>query len=176
LRRLAPAALITLFAIASPACKRKSVDPAAVSSAGESLPLISVVKVNDPAASAQLVRGFHQLEGNTWRWTMRKFTVALKPPPGSAQTGARLSLQFTIPEIAFNSMGATTVTAVINGLALAPETCSKPGDYVYARDVPGSALGGDVVVVDFASDKGFSVPGDTRELALIAVSVGLESK
>lgn len=176
MRRLALSVLIALLALASPACKRKPKTQDQPASEQPALPLVSVVQVNDPAASAQLVRGFHSLEANSWRWTMRKFTVALKPPPGSAQNGARLSLKFTIPEIAFKQMGPTTVTAVINGLALPPETYSKPGDYVYTRDVPASALGGDVVAVDFASDKGFSSPGDARELALIAVSIALAPK
>ena len=134
------------------------------------------MKVDDPATTAQLVRGFYALEGNSWRWTMRKFTVALKPPAGSAQNGARLSLKFTLPEAGFKQMGPTTVAATINGLSLPPETYSRPGDYVYTRDVPGSALSIDLVTVDFTSDKSFAPPGDARELSLIVVSAGLEPK
>ncbi len=170
-------AFIVLLAIAPSACKRKA---RGKNPEGQLLPdpgpLVSVVHVNDAAVSGQLVRGFYELESNTWRWSMRNFTVALKPPPGAAQNGARLGLQFTIPEIIANQVGSMSVRAVINGLPLPPATYSKPGEYIYSRDVPATALSGDAVIVDFSCDKSVSPPGDVRELALIVLSIGLERK
>jgi hypothetical protein len=166
--------LILLFTTIVPACQRRKHDPAALVPEPNT-PLVSMVNVNDPAASAQLVRGFYSLESGTWRWTMKKFEVALKPPAGAAENGARLSFRFTIPEVIFTRLGAITVNATINGLALRPETYLKPGDYTYIRDVPASALHGDAVAVEFASDKGIApTADDVHEFALVAVSMGLE--
>ncbi|HEY6346628.1 MAG TPA: hypothetical protein VIY49_34490 [Bryobacteraceae bacterium] len=140
-------------------------------------PLASVVNVNDPATPAQLVRGFYAVEGGAWRWTAKDFEVALKPPPDAAEKGVRLVFRLNAPEAVISKFGAITLSASLNGLQLAPETYSKPGDYVYSRDIPATALKGDAVVAEFHSDK--SMPpsvGDRRELALIAVSFGLESK
>jgi hypothetical protein len=165
-----------LVLLLATSCKRTRQDPGALipEKAG---PLVSVVDVNNPAASAQLVRGFHTLEAGTWRWTMKQFEVALKPPPGAAEKGARLSFKLAAPEAIVSKMGPITLNATINGLALKPETYSTSGDYVYARDVPASALKGDAVVVQFDSDKGIGPSADdARELSLIAVSIGLETK
>jgi hypothetical protein len=167
--------VLVLIAFAPSACKRRRTTHALAVETGGAL--VSVVNVNDPVASAQLVRGFYPLEVNTWRWTMQKFTVALKPPPGGAQNGARLSFKFSFPEVIFTKLGPMRLSATINGLALAPESYSKPGDYVYSRDVPASALSGDAVSVEFVSDKALPpTGGDARELALIAISIGLETR
>ena len=177
MRRLAPAALIALLTCVAPGCKRQTKAPEAEQPASDRpTELRSAIAMNDGAASAQLVKGFYTIENGSWRWTMRKFSVALKPPQGAAQNGARLNLKFTLPESAFKQMGPTTLTATINGLPLPPETYSKPDNYVYTRDVPPTALPGDAVTVDFTCDKGFTPPGDARDLSLIVVSVGLDPK
>jgi hypothetical protein len=168
-------ALLVLIALAPSACKRKRRTQALA--AEPSAALVSVVNVNDPVASAQLVRGFYPLEVNAWRWTMQKFTVALKPPPGAAQDGARLYFKFSFPEVIFTKLGPIRLSATMNGLALPEESYPKPGDYIYSRDVPASALAGDAVSVEFVCDKALPpTGGDARELALIAISIGLEPR
>jgi hypothetical protein len=174
LRRLTACGLVGLTALAG--CKRARHDANALVPE-RSAALASVVNVNDPATSVQLVRGFYAVEAGAWRWTAKDFEVALKPPPGAAEKGARLVFRLNAPEAVISKFGAITLRASLNGLQLAPETYSKPGDYTYARDIPATALKGDAVVADFHSDK--SLPpnvGDSRELAVIAVSFGLESK
>jgi hypothetical protein len=173
MRRLTNAALLLVVALTG--CKRAAHDAKALVPE-QNAPLVSVVNVNDPAASAQLARGFYSLEAGTWRWTMEDFEVALKPPSGAGENGARLNFRLNAPEPIISKFGAITLTATVNGLALAPETYAKPGDYVYARDIPPSALKGDAVTVEFHSDKAIPpTANDSRELALIAVSIGLES-
>lgn len=167
-------ALVALTALAG--CKRARHDSNALVPESNAA-LASVVNVNDPATSAQLVRGFSAVEGGAWRWTAKDFEVALKPPPGAAENGARLVFHLNAPEAVISKFGAITLSASLNGLQLAPETYSKPGNYVYTRDIPASALKGDAVVAQFHSDK-FMPPSasDRRELALVAVSFSLESK
>src|SRR5262249_40596237 len=103
--------------------------------------------------------------------------VTLKPPPGATESGARLSMHLSVPEPILAKFGPVTLKATINGLALAPQTFSKAGNDVYERDVPAAALKGDTAVVEFACDKGIApTENDARELAIVAVSIGLEQK
>lgn len=165
-----------LVVVALTGCKRSAHDAQALIQEPSGT-LLSVVSVSDPAASAQLVRGFYGLEGNTWRWTAKQFEVALKPPAGAADNGAKLSFHFNVPGAIVEKFGPVTLNAALNGMPLAPETYSKPGNYVYSRDVPAAALKSDAVVVQFSSDKGIAPSaGDQRELALVSVSFGLEPK
>lgn len=172
MRRLALTAVV--LSIAS--CKRSAPNPSALVT-DHAAPLVSIVQVKDPAASAQLVKGFYPVEAGAWRWTMKQFEVVLKPPPGAAENGAKLNLKLAVPEAIISKVGPVTLGANINGLALPPETYSKSGDYEYTRDVPAAALKGDAVAVQFSSDKGIGpTSDDARELSVIAVSVGLEPK
>jgi hypothetical protein len=166
-------ALMALAAILPAACKRAKKPP--LETVEQSANLLSAVQTSDPAASAQLIRGFYPPEASAWRWTMQNFSVALKPPPGSAQKGAKLNFKFNFPEPIFKKVGTLTLNTTINGLKLPPEMYSMPGNYTYSRDVPASALSGDAAAIDFACDKVFPPTGDDRrELALVAVSISLE--
>ena len=171
MRRLTAAPLLFMMALAPAACKRSP------SHAQPGPELLSVVPVDDPHAATQLGEGFYSLEGNTWRWTAGKFSVILKPPPGASQDGARLELKLNLPDIILQQLGAVTLSATAGGSRLKPEKYPQAGSFVYARDVPASALGGDSVSIEFATDK--MIPAgklEKRELALIVTSVGLISK
>jgi hypothetical protein len=175
MRRLSLATpLLVLLVFASTNCRIKKKAAKAAEDDGQ---LVSMIHVGDPRGSAQLNRGFHGLENQSWRWTMKNFTATLRPPAGAAQKGAGLELKFTIPDVMFNRVGAMTLDARINGIDLGPQTFSSAGDYTYSRDIPATALASDAVAVDFAVDKGLP-PGDPdpRELAVIVTSVGLISK
>ena len=132
--------------------------------------------MDDPHASAQLVRGFYPPEG-TWRWTQGKFSVILRPPPGAAQYGARLELILNIPDVVIRELDSVTLSATIGGNRLAPQKYPDPGNQIYSVEVPASALPGDSVTVEFATDK--AIPAgkiEKRELALVVTSVGLVTK
>ncbi|MGA3203987.1 MAG: hypothetical protein ABSF12_15980 [Bryobacteraceae bacterium] len=173
MRRLAAAvALLALVALAgSTGCRRKKKVKAREDG------LASVVNVADPADSAQLVRGFSNVEADAWRWTTSKFSVVLRPPAGSAQNGAVLQLAFTLHDTVVKKLGPVTVTATVNGTPMGSETYSQAGDYTYSKDVPASALGADVVTVEFSTDKSLAPTDvDKRELALIVKTIGLVGK
>src|SRR5262245_4445592 len=95
--------------------------------------LASVVHTADPQSALQLLKGFHEVEQNSWRWTMSKFAVTLKTPPGSASKGATLRLQFTIPEAVTQRVGAVSLTARAGGSPLGAEKFEKPGEHAYIR-------------------------------------------
>jgi hypothetical protein len=127
----------------------------------------------DPRASAQLVRGFHQLEQNSWRWTMGKFTVVLKSPPQAARNGATLTASFSVPDPLIQRLGTLTLTATVEGRTLQTATYSAAGEVTFKAAVPAPEFKAEAVTVDFALDK-FLAAGvaDSRELGLIVTSIG----
>jgi hypothetical protein len=136
----------------------------------------SMVQANDPKASKQLVQGFHEVEQGRYRWTMGHFSVSLRPPLHASERGARLILKFGVPEPVIAKLKSIKLSASVDGLALPEETYSKPGVYVYARDVPAQALGKRMVAASFALDK-WLPPGDPdrRELGVVVTAVGFEA-
>jgi hypothetical protein len=179
MRRLIFIALVLSLAMTSGACKRKRKPQVKVDLTDESgtQQMLSTLSVADPRGTPQLVKGFFGLEDNQWRWTTSKFAVTLRPPAMAAQKGATLVFKFSIPDPVMAKVKSTTLSATVNGTATAPQTYTKAGEYVYSRDIPASALGGDSVMVEFSLDK-FLPPSaaDQRELAVIATSIGLEAK
>lgn len=173
MRRLAAAmAAVVLF---TSGCRIRRHRPR--ESASPENQLVSVVNVADPRAAVQLTRGFYDLENDSWRWTAKSFTVTLRPPANASSAGAKLQLNFTIPNVMLNRVGPMSMDARINGLDLGAETYSQAGDCTYTRDVPPAALSGDAVAVDFHVDKGLPPSAkDTRELAVIVTTVGLIPK
>ncbi len=139
--------------------------------------LASMLAMSDPKAPTQLLDGWYGLEDKAWRWTAGHFAVLLRPPTASAQNGATLKLQLSIPQALIDRVKTTTITATIKGTALPPETYTQTGAFTFARDVPASLLGEDSVKVVFSMDK-FIAAGtvENRELGLIVTAVGFEPK
>lgn len=165
---------VTLLAIVG--CKReqRAIERATVEEQPE---LATFLHVADPKTSFQLLEGFYALEGNTWRWTAKKFSVVLRAPAAAEQKGATLKLKLNIPEAVASRIGPQTLTAEAGGITLAPQRFETAGDYEYVRDVPPHAFRRDSLIVNFALDKALP-PGDVdqRELGIIVVSVGLDPK
>ncbi len=177
LTRLWALGLMVAMGLTASGCKRKKIAP--VKPAGPQ----SVVAMNDAAVAGQLKSGFYGLEVGTWRWTARSFAVELAPPADAATKGARLHLNFTIPDAAIAKLGPIQVGARLSsagelGMTLEPEHYAAAGSYDYARDIDAGAFQRKgPVTVEFTCDKAIPPTGDDRrELALIAVSVGLEPR
>jgi hypothetical protein len=174
---LIPLALIPALLLAPAGCKRKRRQQTQAGADEPVMGLATVLNTADPRIAPQLVRGFHPVEGNAWRWTAGQFTVLLKPPAGAEKKGAILVFKFTIPDTVIQQLKPLTLSASVNGTTLPPETYSAPGDQTYSRDVPGPALKGDSVTVEFALDKHLPPQGmDQRELGVVASMIGFEAK
>ncbi|MBZ5622133.1 MAG: hypothetical protein LAQ69_25905 [Acidobacteriia bacterium] len=177
LKRALPAcALVVTLALTPMGCKtRKVAEQQTVEEPPPSL--ASIVHVGDPKAAGQLLSGFHEIENHAWRWSMRQFSVVLRPPPGSAQRGAILTLKLTLPAVVLQTEKTISLSASIDGHPLPAETWSQPGAFVYQRDVPATLLTGDAVRILFVLDKALP-PGekDARELGVVVSTVGLELK
>ena len=139
--------------------------------------LLPAVNMGDPKAEKQLLSGFYAIEANAWRWTGKDFSVALKPPMGSAAQGAILDFELSAPQAAIDKLHSVTLSATVNGNALAPETFSQEGAASYKRELAANLLGGDLVRIDFHLDKAMPpANGDMRQLGVVARSVALEAK
>ena len=170
-------ALLLALAFTSPACKhRKVAERQTVEETGAPT-LGSTIHMGDPRAVMQLARGFHDIEAHAWRWTMRQFSVYLRPPRGSAQKGAVLTVNLTVTPAILEIEKTISLSASVNGNKLGDETWSTPGNYIYKCDVPATLLTGDAVRVDFELDKALPpTEKDARELGLVVSRVGLELK
>ncbi|HEY2012342.1 MAG TPA: hypothetical protein VGH38_02525 [Bryobacteraceae bacterium] len=173
--KLLTAALLVGLALAAPGCKRhKAPPPAAETTTSD---LAAGVHMGDPKVADQLVVGFHDIEANAWRWTNKEFSVVLRPPTGSAQAGAALIMNLTVPPVTIDKLTQVTLTPSIHGTALPSQTYNKAGDYVYQCDVPGTLLQGPSVRIDFQLDKAIPPSGaDQRELGLVVLGIKLTLK
>lgn len=159
---------------------RRSVLMALLASAGcrsGNSDLAEVINVADEGLAPQLLRGFHGVENNSWRWTQAKFAVALKPPK-KIDNGALLMMRYNLPEAVFAQRKEVTLTATIEGIPLPPEKITKAGAGEFRRDVPADALRGKrAATADFEVSPA-SPPGETdgRELGLIVDTIGLLKK
>ena len=164
--------VLALAVVTLAGCKKSKKDVQYVEEGASQL--MSAVNVADPKAAIQLLRGFHDVESGAWRWTGPKFAVALRPPKQVPAEGAKLFMEYTVPELFLQKVPKTTLTIFVNGKALESEVITKAGSATLERTVATDLLKGDVVTVDFALDQ-FLAAGsvDQRELGLIVSAVGL---
>src|SRR5258706_7820763 len=95
LTRRAICAMVLVTVALAPACKGRKVRSGATDE--ETPRMASVLNMGDPKAEPQLVTGFYGVEAGAWRWVAKQFTLTLKPPFGSAQKGAKLTVKLTVP-------------------------------------------------------------------------------
>jgi hypothetical protein len=169
-------ALSVILLFAPLGCKRRKVR--AQATVEEAPGLASTIHLGDPRMAAQIVSGLYGVENGAWRWSARRFAVVLRPPAGSAQKGAILRVKLTVPPVIAEREKSVTLTAAVAKSPLPPETYSKAGDYTFQRDVPANLLtGSDPVRVDFELDKALAPSdADSRELGVVVLAIGLESK
>jgi hypothetical protein len=135
------------------------------------------IQVAAPNAAPQLISGWWDVEDHAWRWTARRFAVVLRAPIGSARRGATLRFRFTLPDVIFSHFKEVTLSVSLQGQSLLPETYHQPGAVLYSREIPVGLVSTPSVRLDFELDHSFSPGnGDSRDLGLIARSLGLESR
>ena len=162
--------ILTLVAATAllPGCKRKPpVTVQMTEEGGGSAALASVVHVADPKTSVQLIKGFYDVEQNSWRWTTGKFSVALRAPAGPAQKRREADTAILAPRSGAQDRQVLTISAKANGVDCA-RNFHQAGDWEYTKDVPASAFTNESVMVDFTLDK-FLTAGsvDARELGVV---------
>jgi hypothetical protein len=164
---LGSALLACAFGLTS--CARSS---GAIKEAPEQL--LSVFLMSDPVALPQLVHGFWQLEGGSWRWAAKRSRVVLQAPPGASTRGATLELHFSIPKESIDAADQVTLEATVNGMVLPSVAFAETGPTTFWRVVPAEAFQTNPVTVEITADRALNaIPGDDRELAIITTKIGL---
>jgi hypothetical protein len=142
---------------------RGLVDRAKVELVAQSEPRLSYLRMNDPAASEQLLSGFYQVENNAWRWMAPEAVAVLKVP----ERVTRFELMLTIPDAA----PARRIRVAINGIMAANQTYLAPAGYTLTAPVSNLAAG-TAPLVTISVDKGFQAPPDDRKLGVIVQELG----
>jgi hypothetical protein len=137
-------------------------------------PVSSEVPANDSRVTAQLIRGFYELESGAWRWTMPKFAIRFLVPAGAREKGAILHCDVVLPEVIFKTTGPLALTATAGGQSFGAQPLGQVGDHALRYAIPPQALTTPTVTIEFSLDKALP-PGaaDPRELGLIFVKSGL---
>jgi hypothetical protein len=128
----------------------------------ERKPSLTDLPMNAPEAEQQIVSGLYQLESGQWRWMSQTATILLKPPDQPTP----VTVHFTIPA----ASPARQVTIALNDHTVASQTYSAPGTYSLSSSPMEPE--GDTAKLTVTVDKSFSVPGDSRQLAIILTDVG----
>ncbi len=169
------ALFLLALAVTATACKGRH-NRVTVQNEEDTAPqMASLIRMNDPKASAQMLSGFYGLENNSWRWTSGKFSVLLRTPPIAAAQGGVVTFAFSLPDIVIQKLKTVAITASVNGTKLKSARFDKPGANIFTADVPPALLTGDSVRVDFALDKTVPPDVDKRDLGVVAASVGISS-
>jgi cephalosporin hydroxylase len=135
-------------------------------------PKVYEMLVADRTLSKRLLRGFYAgTEG--WRWTGRRFAVALDVPP-PADVNALLELDFNAPVELMNDVGSVTVSARVNGGDVGKAKYAKEGRYLLRFNVPPTLLKTSPALVEFELNRSSKEPGSGRERGLIVVTVALK--
>jgi hypothetical protein len=166
--------LIESLCIVTMACK--PITPIRLQPTIEDSALASSIRFSETAKADQLLRGFYDIQSGSWRWTAPQFAVVLGTPAGAATRGARLTLEFALPDVSIASLRNMTVAAKIGDLPLPPETYTTPGPHQYRQEVPASAFVKQGTTVEFSVDKFLTPPNDGRNLALVVTAIALDPK
>ena len=125
--RLCCSLMLMALVLAPMGCNKKKVRVGATDE--ETPKMLSVLNMGDPKVEPQLIKGFHGIEAAAWRWTEKQFTVALRPPFGASQKGAKLTVKLTIPPVTIEKLKNVALSATAGGsTALPPETYTTAGD------------------------------------------------
>jgi hypothetical protein len=172
----APRFSLVILALIATACNARH-DRVTVQNEEETATrMASLVRMNDPGTTAQMLSGFYNLENNSWRWTSGKFSILLRTPPGAAAQGGVVTFAFTLPDVVIQKLKSIAITASMNGMNLNSAEFDKPGPNTFTANVPPALLTGESLQVDFALDKTIPPDVDKRALGVIANSIGISTK
>jgi tRNA (mo5U34)-methyltransferase len=124
--------------------------------------------------TAGLLKGWHQLEEDSWRWTERCFSVEMQVPEDPEDlSSAKLELHFVYPDYLKQRIESLRLKASIGEILLGEAQYSTSGDHIFRAPVPAGLLRGRTVIVTFELDR--AIPPDSvdgRERGIVALNVG----
>lgn len=119
-------------------------------------------------SNVDLVEGWHPVDGESWRWTERRFSLRL---PAELDKPARIAVEFFFPQVVFDHAGAVVLSCALNGVLLEPLTFDAPGNRTFIRALPSGARG---QLLEF-NLSGYLPPTgeDLRELGVVVSAIRL---
>jgi hypothetical protein len=118
--------------------------------------------------------GFYPPEPGGFRWTKREFSARFNLSIPYA-TGSELQMRLYVPEDTIRKLGSLTLRATFGGHPLAPQTWSRPGLYVFTRELNDAWITKGENEIAFSVDKAMPAPAsDKRELGLIVREISVE--
>ena len=117
--------------------------------------------------TVDLLHGWHGIEGGSWRWTERRFAVAIDPA-----APARITLNVAVPELLIDPLGPITLRALAHGEDIVLDCYDKTGRFELIADVPAGTSR-----VDFETDKWLAPDSrDGRERAIIVSAISVTQR
>lgn len=168
--------IVFAMLITAAGCRRE--EKIKIEATDESQPVLtSTVLAADPKSAMQLIKGFHGVEQNAWRWTTGHFAVTLQLPAGASERGATLVMKFSTPDAVMQKLKKTTLSAEVQRTKVGSAIYTSAGDQTFRAEIPAALLKGEAQTVEFSLDP-FLPAGslDGRELGVIFVSAALEAK
>jgi hypothetical protein len=133
------------------------------------------LSTGDPEVADQL-EGFYGIEANGWRWTKRKFSLAIAAPNLEGLTAARLMLELYVPA-EVEKAGPITLRAWLSGRVIGRASYRRSGKHIFQCEVAPAWLKPGLNRFEFDLDKALpATPADRRELGLVVVRAALEPK
>lgn len=137
--------------------------------------ILKSTKLNDPADSAELLDGWHELEQNRWRWTERRFGAAWETLPRTSGQ-CLLRVEFSVHERLLAATGRVKLAARVDGVALAPAEYRAAGQHVYERILDAASLPAGRVTARFELDACIEPDAaDSRERGLLVTALALDA-
>lgn len=140
------------------------VDRISISSIIERKPASSWIEMRLAAADAQIVSGVYQVENGQWRWSSPRAVLLLKAPP----TPVPVRVNLYLPEAA----PGRQLTVTLNGEVIDSRTLSGPGMHEIVTGP--RTVSTETATLAISIDRGFTPPGDSRELGFILTGAGFQ--
>jgi len=135
----------------------------------DSAPML--VEMSNPGASWHIVKDIDPGEpGAQWRWTKQNPTVKIL---AVTTQGMKLTVDFTLWDVAFRQTGPVELTFLVNGKPLDKIRYTTPGEKHFEKPIPPDWLATDVEsMISISVDKLYIAPQDGAKFGFILSRIG----
>ena len=122
--------------------------------------LVRSLRLADRNVGARLVKGWHQLEVDSWRWTERVFSVELPRPEQPSHS--TLEMDFAYPDVLKQAVEKIRITGRVEDAPLQDREYLSAGPHYYRMQVPESLLSKATILAEFELNG--AIPPDSIDL------------
>lgn len=118
-----------------------------------------------PDLHVRALAGLHPIEQDSWRWTMKRFSLEVVLP--SDREVREFALRFVIPRIAHSAAPVVKISCFVLGQNAGTITCDSPCALEFRGGFPINTLEHPVLTLHFEVESSFQHESDERELGII---------